>query len=54
MIVHYPYIGTTWYRAVISSGVIYGWAYSKTKNLWVPITLHGLNIILIYHIFVRV
>ena len=48
---HYPFIHTTWYAAA-QHGTIYGIAYSKTKNLWVPVGLHALNNFLIYNIFI--
>lgn len=48
---HYPFISTTWYQAAFV-GFLFGWAYSKTGNLWVPIGLHLLNNILLHTIFV--
>ena len=50
-IYHYPFISTNWYQATFM-GAIFGWSYSKTKNLWVPITIHGFNNIIFHSIFV--
>ncbi len=50
---HYPYIHVNWYQAAFG-GALYGWSYSMTRNLWVPITIHGVNNITIDNIFVPV
>ena len=50
-IYHYPFLYTSWYKAAFL-GFIFGWSYSKTKNLWVPIILHSLNNLIIHSIFV--
>jgi membrane protease YdiL (CAAX protease family) len=48
---HFPFIMTPWYRAAID-GAIFGWAYSKTKNIWVPVGLHALYNFLIGNIII--
>lgn len=50
-IYHYPFISTNWYQAAFMGG-IFGWSYSKTKNLWVPIIIHGFYNIMLNTIFV--
>jgi membrane protease YdiL (CAAX protease family) len=50
-IYHFPYIHTTWFQAMVM-GLIFGWAYAKSRNLWVPVALHGFNNILSGSIFI--
>jgi membrane protease YdiL (CAAX protease family) len=50
-IFHYPFVVTT-FGSVTFKGLIFGWAYAKTRNLWVPVALHGLNNILSGSIFI--
>jgi membrane protease YdiL (CAAX protease family) len=48
---HYPFIHANFYQAA-SMGAVFGWSYSKTKNLWVPIAIHGFHNIILYSVFI--
>lgn len=44
---HYPFIGGS-FSAIFIHGIVYGFAYHASQNLWSPMFLHGLNNFLFY------
>lgn len=40
---HFPFTETTAFSSVFIFGIILGWLYDKTKSIWPPIFIHGIQ-----------
>jgi CAAX protease family protein len=40
---HFPFTEVTAFSGVFIFGIIIGWLYDKTHNLWPPIFMHGIQ-----------
>lgn len=43
---HYPFTTITFFQSFLY-GLLFGWLYYKTQNLWAPISVHGFNNLLV-------